>query len=80
MSLTLKEERITISGAESIGATVAYTDNRVNHILREIDDDNSVMTAKKQYGRLASRPMHKAAEEKIKEWLSQFHTTGNGSI
>ena len=54
-----------------------FTPPNVNHILREIDDDNSVMTVKKQYGRLASQPMHKVTEEKIKEWLSQFHTTGN---
>ena len=54
-----------------------FSPPNVNHILREIDDDNSVMTVKKQYGRLASQPMHKVTEEKIKEWLSQFHTTGN---
>lgn len=53
-----------------------FTPLNVNHILREIDDDNSVMTVKKQYGRLAGRPMHKATEEKIKEWLRQFQTMG----
>ncbi len=67
-----------LSALRDILSAEIFTPSNVNHILREIDDDNSVMTVKKQYGRLASQPMHKATEEKIKEWLSQFHTTGNG--
>lgn len=66
-----------LSALGDIPSAEIFTPPNVNHILREIDDDNSVMTVKKQYGRLARRPMHKATEEKIKEWLSQFHTTGS---
>ena len=66
-----------LSALRDIPSVEIFSPPNVNHILREIDDDNSVMTVKKQYGRLASQPMHKVTEEKIKEWLSQFHTTGN---
>jgi len=41
-------------------------------MLREIDDDNSLMTVKKQYRRLARLPIHNATKQKIKEWLNQF--------
>jgi len=52
--------------------TEVFTPQRINHILREIDDDNSLMTVKKQYKRLAKQPIHNATEQKIKEWLNQF--------
>lgn len=54
-----------------------YTPANVNHILREIDDNNSVMTVKKQYGRLAAQPIHKETEQKIHMWLSLFKTVEN---
>ncbi len=50
----------------------SFTPQNVNHILREIDDDNSIMTVKKQYGRLATQPVHSATERCIKDWLQQF--------
>lgn len=55
----------------------SYTPANVNHILREIDDNNSVMTVKKQYGRLAAQPIHKETEQKIHMWLSSFKTVEN---
>lgn len=33
---------------------------------------DSVMTVKKQYGRLAAQPVHSDTEQHIKKWLSQF--------
>lgn len=63
-----------LSALRDIPSAKIFTPSRVNHILREIDDGNSVMSVKKQYGRLASQPMHAATEETIKEWLSQFRT------
>lgn len=50
----------------------SYTPKDVNHILREIDDNNSVMTVKKQYRRLAVQPIHKETEQKIHMWLRSF--------
>ena len=49
-----------------------FTPQNVNHILREIDDNNSMMTAKKQYERLAAQPIHSDTERYIKDWLGQF--------
>ena len=61
-----------LSALREIPYAESFTPQNINHILREIDDDNSVMTVKKQYTRLAKRPVHLAAEQKMKDWLSQF--------
>lgn len=61
-----------LSALQNIPLAESYTPHNVNHILREIDDDNSVMTVKKQYGRLAAQPIHSDTEQYIKKWLSQF--------
>lgn len=49
-----------------------FTPDGINHILREIDDNNSFMKVKKQYLRLSKKPIHEATQQKIKEWLCQF--------
>ena len=61
-----------LSALHDIPFAESYTPTNVNHILREIDDNNSVMTVKKQYGRLAAQPVHSDTEQYIKKWLSQF--------
>ena len=35
-----------------------YIPAKVNHMLKEIDDNNSVLNLQKQYKRLAKNPMH----------------------
>lgn len=49
-----------------------FAPQNVNHILREIDDDNSMMTVKKQYARLSAQPIHFDTKQRIKDWLGQF--------
>ena len=49
-----------------------YTPENVNHILREIDDDNKITNVKKQYARLASRPMHQETQDTIHCWLTSI--------
>lgn len=61
-----------LSALQGIPLAESYTPANVNHILREIDDDNSVMTVKKQYGRLAVQRVHDATEQKIRKWIGQF--------
>lgn len=61
-----------LSALHEIPDAKSFTPQNVNHILREIDDDNSIMTVKKQYVRLASQPIHSATEQCIKDWLQQF--------
>ena len=50
-----------------------YAPEGVNHILREVDDENSILKVRKQYARLSKNPIHKGTEEKMHEWLSQFN-------
>jgi hypothetical protein len=49
-----------------------FASEGVNHILREVDDENSILKVKKQYVRLSKNPVHKETEEKMHGWLSQF--------
>lgn len=46
-----------------------YSPENVNHILREIDDDNSFLTVQKQYKRLSKNPIHKETQQQIEEFL-----------
>lgn len=58
-----------------------FTPRNVNHILREIDDGNSMMTVKKQYIRLAGKPIHaetaqklRSGRKRLKHWYNAvFH-------
>lgn len=61
-----------LSALHDIPLAESYTPRNVNHILREIDDDNSLMTVKKQYRRLAEQPIHEETKQKIYMWLSAF--------
>ena len=46
-----------------------YTPDKVNHMLKEIDDNNSILTVQKQYKRLAKNPMHEGIQRQIEEFL-----------
>ena len=48
-----------------------HAPDNVNHLLKEVDDDNSYLGAKKQYVRLASHPMHAGTMELIRTWLEE---------
>lgn len=43
----------------------------VNHILREVDDNNSMLTYMKQYKRLSKTPLHQPTLDKIHTWLTE---------
>lgn len=46
-----------------------YAPEKANHILREIDDNNSFLTYQKQYKRLANNPIHQETQKQIEEFL-----------
>lgn len=46
-----------------------YAPENVNHMLKEIDDNNSYLTVQKQYKRLAKKPIHEETKKKIEEFL-----------
>lgn len=48
-----------------------YTPENVNHILREVDDNNSYLTIKKQYKRLSQQPIHAGTKEQIRDFLER---------
>ncbi|MGN0666777.1 MAG: alpha/beta hydrolase family protein [Huintestinicola sp.] len=68
----LSADHRRLSALNEIPNAECFTPQNVNHILREIDDDNSIVTAKKQYERLALQPIHSATERYMKDWLGQF--------
>lgn len=61
-----------LSALSEIPNAECFAPQNVNHILREIDDDNSMMTVKKQYARLSAKPIHFDTKQRIKDWLGQF--------
>ena len=46
-----------------------YTPDNVNHMLKEIDDNNSYLTVQKQYKRLVDSPVYEGVQQKIEEFL-----------
>lgn len=62
-----------LSALREIPNAECFTPENVNHILREIDDNNSMITVKKQYNRLSALPIHSVTVQRIKEWLKQFN-------
>lgn len=50
---------------------VTYAPENVNHLLREIDDNNSMLTIQKQYKRLVKNPIHEGTKKQIEEFLEK---------
>lgn len=48
-----------------------FTPENVNHMLREIDDNNSFLTVQKQYKRLAKNPIHEETQQQIEDFLEK---------
>lgn len=48
---------------------VTYVPENVNHILREIDGENSILTVKKQYKKSFKKPIHEGIKKQIEEFL-----------
>lgn len=46
-----------------------YAPPKVNHMLKEIDDNNSILTMQKQYKRLVDNPIHDGTQKQIEEFL-----------
>lgn len=46
-----------------------YSPEKANHMLREIDDNNSFLTVQKQYKRLTKQPIQTGIQKEIEEFL-----------
>ena len=61
-----------LDALKDIPSVQCYAPEGVNHILREVDDDNLIFDIKKQYKRLCTKPFHEGTINTIKEWLQTF--------
>ena len=48
-----------------------FAPENVNHMLKEIDDNNSILTVQKQYKRLIKKPINEDTKQKIEEFLNK---------
>ena len=62
----------SLDAFKDVQSITCYIPENVNHILREIDDDNSMLNVKKQYVRLSAKPIHEGTRETMVNWLDQF--------
>jgi len=51
------------------GVTI-YTPDKINHLLKEIDDDNNILKVKKQYKRLFNNDIDSGVIEKLNNWIN----------
>ncbi|MBR2254953.1 MAG: alpha/beta hydrolase [Candidatus Methanomethylophilaceae archaeon] len=61
-----------LDSIRDVPSVTCYVPEGVNHIFREVDDDNSITKVKKQYLRLSARPIHPGTRDAMVGWLSQF--------
>jgi len=57
----------------SFNGVTVYTPENVNHVLREIDDDNNILNVKNQYKRLLKNDIHEGTKEKIAQWINDIN-------
>ena len=65
----LQADYTCLDKIEEFENVMTYTPENVNHMIREIDDDNSYMTMQKQYKRLAKNPIHEDSQSQIEKFL-----------
>jgi hypothetical protein len=65
-----------LDALRDIPSVQCFTPEGVNHILRKVDDGNRITGIRKQYARLASRPMDQNTAETIFGWLSAVAPAG----
>ena len=64
-----------LENLESFDNIDVFTPEGVNHIIREVDDNNSMLTYMKQYKRLSKTPLHSGTMKKIGTWLKSNFAT-----
>lgn len=65
----LQANNEALSAFDGMEHVETFAPNGVNHILREIDDNNSMLTMMKQYKRLVKTPLNPATMDRISGWL-----------
>jgi len=62
---------------DSMSHIEIFAPEGVNHILRQVDDNNSMLTYMKQYKRLSKQPLNSETLDKITTWLQNNFTLEN---
>lgn len=61
----------SLENIRNLNDTTIYTPENINHILREIDGDNNILTVKKQYKRLLKNNIYSGIKKEINDWLTK---------
>ena len=65
----LQANNEALSAFDGIAHIETFAPAGVNHMLREVDDNNSMLTMMKQYKRLAKTPLNPETMDRISGWL-----------
>ena len=65
----LQADYTCLDKIEEFENVITYSPEKLNHILREVDDNNSILNVNKQYKRLIKKPIDKNLQDKIEEFL-----------
>ena len=66
-----------LSAFEGVEHIETFAPESVNHVLREVDDNNSILTCMKQYKRLVKHPLNNETMNKIGSWLQDNFSINN---
>ena len=66
-----------LSAFDGMDNVETFAPTGVNHILREVDDNNSMLTYMKQYKRLAKTPLNPETLSRISGWLQDNFANTN---
>lgn len=57
---------------KEIDNIVVYTPDKVNHLMREVDNEPNIMNIKKEYKRVLKKPISSGIKDKIGEWIKDI--------
>ncbi|KAL6617478.1 hypothetical protein U3516DRAFT_898316 [Neocallimastix sp. 'constans'] len=69
LAITGKADYRKLESIASYYGVTVYTPEKINHILREVDDDNKFMNIINQYKRLLTNDIDENIKEQIAQWL-----------
>ena len=61
-----------LDSISSLDGITTYTPEKVNHVMREIDEEPDILNAKKEYKKILKKDIHHGVKDTIKKWTSQL--------
>ena len=68
----LSADHTRLAAFEGMPHVAVCAPEGVNHMLRQVDDDNSMLTVQKQYLRLSSHPIDERVRAALCDWAQQL--------